>query len=148
MWVHLCESNILDQPNKHRCRRGLCSVEQRPDTAVLCMQLMQGGSAGQFEERMEEGRSHSSVDTDCSYSSLLDWMLCFQECQDRRSLPQIQARLHITKHLYSISERGKKKKTNQYFTWMVGTTSISNEQIQTQRGRMSNGIEKDLFFLF
>lgn len=42
VWVHVCESHVLDQPHQPGGRHGLHGMEQRPERALLLVWLMQG----------------------------------------------------------------------------------------------------------
>lgn len=52
--VHLHKPDVLDQPDQHGRRHGLPELEQRPEPALLQLQLVQSWVARQYEERMEE----------------------------------------------------------------------------------------------
>ena len=77
MRVHVCESKLLDQPHRHGGGHGLPTVEQRADTTMLQLQLMQSRVTGESEEGMENSRHCSSLHSDCFDSGLSDRVLCF-----------------------------------------------------------------------
>lgn len=54
-------------------------MEQRSKTSMLQLPVMQGGFAGQYQERLEEGGRSQHHNTCCFDSRVLGGMLCIQK---------------------------------------------------------------------